>query len=271
MFTKPHIHTQLRQMGVSPSDTVLMHTSMKAVGEVEGRAEGFLDILIDYFAEDRLLLIPTHTWKNLGNLSEPTLDLSSSYTCIGLLPSIAAVHPMARRSMHPTHSMAAFGKRAEAYIAGEEKIDTSTHPQGCYGKLYDAGGKVLLCGVGHNRNTYLHSCEERIGVPNRLSADLKPSTIRMPDGKIVSHPLHCHHADGCRDVSAHYPKYEPAFRHAGAIKDGFLGNAPTQFCDCRIMCQVMERIHRMHPGELCFDDEPLPDELAYGKEEISKK
>ena len=184
MFTKTDIHTQLRQMGVSPSDTVLMHTSMKAVGEVEGRAEGFLDILIDYFAEDGLFLIPTHTYANLNDLSKPTMDMNSPYTCIGLLPSLAAVHPKAHRSLHPTHSMAAFGKRAEEYIAGEEEIDTSTHWKGCYGKLYDVGGKVLLCGVGHNRDTYLHSCEERIGVPNRLSPNLKPCTIRLKNGEI---------------------------------------------------------------------------------------
>jgi hypothetical protein len=27
------------------------------------------------------------------------------------------------------------------------------------------------------------------------------------------------------------------------------------------MCQVMDRIHRAHPEELCFDDEPLPEAL----------
>lgn len=261
MFTRSDIHAQLAAMGVSPADTVLMHTSMKAVGEVEGRAEGFLDILIDYFADRGLLLIPTHTWRNLNDLSKPTMDMTSDYTCIGLLPSLAAVHPAAHRSLHPTHSMAAFGKGAEAYIAGEENIDTSTGAGGCYGRLYDVGGRVLLCGVGHNRNTYLHACEERIGVPNRLSADLKPSTIRMASGEIVSHPIHCHCAAGCGDVSAHYPKFEPAFRRAGAITDGFLGDATTQLCDCVKMCDVMQRIHLAHPGELCFDDEPLPAEL----------
>lgn len=258
MFTKSQIHGQLAAMGVSPADTVLMHTSMKAVGEVEGRAEGFLEILIDYFADAGLLLIPTHTWRNLNDLSAPTLDVASSRTCIGLLPSLAAVHPLARRSLHPTHSLSAFGKRAAEYIAGEADIDTSTHRNGCYGRLYEEGGKILLCGVGHNRNTYLHACEERIGVPNRLSADLKPATIRMPSGEIVPHPIHCHCAVGCSDVSAHYPKYEPAFRKAGAITDGYIGHAAAQLCDCVLLCDVMERIHRLHPGELCFDDEPLP-------------
>lgn len=265
MFTKSDIHAGLSAMGVKRSDTVLMHTSMKAVGEVEGRAFGFLEMLIDYFSEDGLLLIPTHTWANLwanpADAPKPTLDMDSNYTCIGVLPSIAAVHPEAKRSMHPTHSMAAFGKGAEDFIAGEVLVDTSTSPRGCYGKLYRAGGKILLCGVGHNRNTYLHSCEEMLGVPNRLSADLKPTTIRLKSGDVINRPIHSHHAEGCNDVSAHYPKFEPAFRAAGAITDGYIGNAKTQFCDCVKMYEVMAKIHAIHPEELCFDDEPLPDKL----------
>jgi len=263
MFTKSDIHAQLGEMGVKRSDTVLMHTSMKAIGEVEGGAEGFLDIMIDYFAEEGLLLVPTHTWARVFAKEpvSPTLDMSSDYTCIGLIPSLAAAHPMGHRSLHATHSMAAFGKNAEAYIAGEVMVDTFTNPRGCYGRLSDVGGKVLLVGVGHNRNTYLHSCEERLDVPNRLSDVPFPTTIRLTSGDIINRPLRGHAARGCSDVSAHYPKFEPAFRLAGAITDGFIGSAKTQFCDCITMHHVMAAIHKAHPAELCFDDQPLPPEL----------
>lgn len=270
MFAKAEIHAQLREMGVKPTDTVIMHTSMKAIGDVEGGADGFLDIMIDYFAEEGLLIVPTHTWARAfdKNYSGPTLEMASDYTCIGLIPSKAAIHPKAHRSLHATHSVAAFGKGAEAYIAGEVMVDTFTSPQGCYGKLYDAGGKVLLVGVGHNRNTYLHSCEERINVPNRLSEEPFPTTIRLRSGDIINRPLRGHMARGCSDVSAHYPKFEPAFRLAGAITDGFIGNAKTQFCDCMTMCRVMNKIELAHPGELCFDDSPLPEELVRLAEQI---
>lgn len=264
MFTKSELHAQLREMGVHPSDTVLMHTSMKAIGEVEGGAEGFLEAMIGYFAEDGLLIVPTHTWARAydKNYIGPTLEMDSPYTCIGLIPSLAAAHPMAHRSLHATHSVAVFGKGAEDYIAGEVLIDTFTSPRGCYGKLYERKGKVLLVGVGHNRNTYLHSCEERMGVPNRLSKEPFPTSIRLRSGDIIDRPLHGHLAQGCSDVSAHYPKFEPAFRLAGGIKDGYIGDAKTQFCDCVTMCHVMRVIHEAHPAELCFDDVPLPEELV---------
>ena len=42
VYTKEDLKEQLRQMGLKPTDTVLIHSSMKAVGEVEGGA-GCLD------------------------------------------------------------------------------------------------------------------------------------------------------------------------------------------------------------------------------------
>lgn len=47
--------------------------------------------------------------------------------------------------------------------------NTPCTPGGCYDRLKDVGGKILLVGVGHERNTYIHSVEEVLNVPNRLS------------------------------------------------------------------------------------------------------
>ena len=268
MHTKASVLNDLTRMNAPRDKVVLVHTSLRAVGEVEGRGEGFLDALIEYFTADGgLLLIPTHTWANLGRgCDQPTLDMSSPETCIGTLPSIAAVHPMAHRSLHPTHSMSVFdGKTgsgepgpAEDYIAGEVMVDTSTSPKGCYGRIYDVGGKILLVGVGHNRDTYLHSVEERMDVPNRLSMNTVPTKIRLKSGDVIERPIHHHHAEGIKDVSARYPKYEPAFRLHGAITDGTVGNAAVQLCDARKMAEVMALVRERSGGiELMANEDPL--------------
>lgn len=276
MHTKSSLHADLARMGAPRNSTVLVHTSLKAVGEVEGRGEGFLDALIEYFTADGgLLLIPTHTWRNLSDKSKPTLDMTSAETCIGTLPSLAALHPFAHRSFHPTHSMSAFDGRtrsgepgrAEDYIACERLRNpstlTSTNADGCYGRLYELGGKVLLVGVGHNRNTYLHSVEERLGVPNRLTETQKPATIKLVSGEIVDRPLRSHSAAGIKDVSANYPKYEPAFLKHGAVSYGKLGEASAQLCDARGMAEVVRLVRERSGGiELMADDLPL-DERFY--------
>ena len=64
-MTKKELQTQLSEMGLRPDDTLLMHSSMKAIGDVEGGADTVLDALMEYFS-DGLLLLPTHTWASIN-------------------------------------------------------------------------------------------------------------------------------------------------------------------------------------------------------------
>ena len=64
MYTKNDLKNQLKNMGLTGNETILIHSSMKSIGDVQDRAEGVLDVLIDYF-KNGLLLFPTHTWKTI--------------------------------------------------------------------------------------------------------------------------------------------------------------------------------------------------------------
>ncbi len=265
MFTKQHIQQQLNSMGAPRNSVVLVHSSLRAIGETEGRGEGFLDALIEYFTADGgLLCIPTHTWANIYDESKITLDLLNPQTCIGTLPNIAAKHSNATRTMHPTHSMAVFGElsRVQEFTNGEEKHTTPAPPSGCYGKIYDNNGYILLIGVGHNRNTFLHCVEEMLSVNNRIAAMPKAATIRSKDGNLIHSTMHPHDAIGTNDISLKYPKYEPAFRYHNCIADGKIGNASAQLCSAKKMKEVIELIYRRSNGkELLLCDEPIDKSL----------
>ena len=267
MYTKEKIIEQLVQMGVPKDRPVLVHSSLRSVGKTENGADGLIDALAEHIcAEGGLLCIPTHTWANLGKNDIITLDLTKAQTCIGTLPNVASGRSDALRSLHPTHSMAVFGECAEDFVAGEEKATTPTPPNTCYGKIYDADGYILLVGVGHNRNTYLHCVEEMLDVPNRLDPEPRAVTIKHRSGEIEHRFSRGHKADGIEDVSAQFPNYEPAFRYHGCIIDGFIGDAPTQLCNARKMKMVMELIYRRSGGrELLASLTPIPLEYYEGE------
>ena len=76
MFTKEQIKAQLEEMGVPRDRVVLVHSSLRAVGETEGRGEGLLEVLINHCtAAGGLLCIPTHTWA-FGSREFP-LDMTA--------------------------------------------------------------------------------------------------------------------------------------------------------------------------------------------------
>ena len=259
IYKKEDFLRQLSEMGVSRGKIVLVHSSLRLVGDIEGGGEALLDALIEHCtAEGGLLCIPTHTWGFLRR--EIALDMTAPESCLGALSSIALADSRGIRSENPTHSMVVFGERERAlkFVENELFVSSGTAPESCYGKRFREGGQIMLVGVAHSRNTYLHCAEEMIGMPNRLSAEPRDVGVRLASGEIVTRRVYTHRTDYTSDVSLRFNKYEMPFRYHGAIRDGFLGAAPTQVCDARIMKETLELIFKNNGGtDPLVDEKPI--------------
>ena len=260
IYTKDDILCQLKAMNAPQDSVVLMHSSYRAIGSVEGGAEALLSVLIEYFTErGGLFCIPTHTWHNLRK--EITLDMVSDDTCLGAFSKVAIRSGLGVRSENPAHSMVVFGNREKAleFIREEPSLCTPSAPDSTYGKLYSWGGFVLLVGVTHNRNTYLHAVGEILELPNRMKETAIPVCIRRENGELVHRAIKLYRTDYVSDISLRFTKYETAFRYHRCITDGFLGDAPTQLCDARKMKETVELIYSNSGGVDPLDGElPIP-------------
>jgi aminoglycoside 3-N-acetyltransferase len=266
MVTKQQIFTQLKEMGAPQDSVVLMHSSLRLIGEVEGGGEGLLDALISYFTEKGgLFCVPTHTWANIGK-DVPTLDLTVAESNLGAMARIAAADPRGIRTQNPTHSMVVFGnkERAAAFAAGELDVKTPTAPEGCYGKLYRENGYVLLLGVSQCSNTYLHCVDEILETPDRMGSKPLDVTVRLTDGSLARRQILLYKCSTTKDVSERFGKLELAFRYRGAIRDGWLGNAPVQLCSTVKMLETMQLIYERSEGKDPLGDEkPIKPKLFY--------
>ncbi len=264
MYTKEDLLKDLEKIGVSREKPVLVHTSLKAVGQVAGGAETVLSALREHItSRGGILMIPTHTWDNFIEGREFSLDLTSHVPCIGTLPKIAASHPDVIISENPTHSIAFFGDREkiEAYIASEKDVNTPTPPDGCYGRLVQERGEVLLVGVDQTKNTFLHAMEEKLLGNVRYGAEPVLLKIRRADDSVVSRSFYVFDESEIGDVSERFHKFEKPFRKYGAIRDGVFGSAKVQLCRADGMDRVMEIIYKKAAGkELLASHEPIPED-----------
>lgn len=248
----------LEQLGLHSCDKVTMHTSLKAVGPMENGAEGLLDALLEFFY-DGLLIIPTHTWAGIAD--RLYYDPLETVPCIGTLPRIAAFHPKAVRSLHPTHSVAVFGKDAKAYVAAEKTYGTPTPADNCLSRLYQENGKILLLGVGFESNTYIHAVEEQLDIPNRIGEEIFPVKIKAAEDKIIEVNFQGHYVKGLAyGISEHYPILEKPFYHMGALTYGKLGNAKVICCDARKTAMAYEQLYRQLPYDFCLENKEIPEE-----------
>lgn len=255
MFLKEDLLRQLDRMPINEKDTVMVHSSMKAIGDVMGGAQTVLDVLVEYF-KPGLLLIPTHTWATSNNV---VFDPRFSKPCVGIIPQLAIKHPKGIRSLHPTHSVVAFGAKAKEYVAGEIDTDTPGSPSGVWGRLYDEEAKILLIGVGQDKNTFIHAVEEMNGTPDRLTDELIPYKIRVSDDKIIEKGWHTHSNSKVPDVSQFYPKFESCFEKRHTIKYSTFGDAPVQVCNAKGCADVLLEIFEKTDHDLCIDNSPVPE------------
>lgn len=236
MHTLASLLDDLKRLGVGPGDRLLVHSSMKAIGAVQGGAETVLDALI-HAVRDGLLLLPTHTWQewnNPGGIYDPAQEPS----CVGILTELFRRRPGVIRSWHPTHSIAGIGAEAGAFLAGEELTRTPCPRAGCWGRLYDVGARILFLGAPLRTNTFLHSVEEWHGIPDRLATAQTQFRIRTPGGGLIACPQFRHHSS-LGDVSRFYDRIEPEILRLGIAREGRIGDARSVLCDARPMADLV--------------------------------
>lgn len=251
MHTQESLQRQLAELGIDPKGTLLVHSSMKAIGHVDGRADTVLDALSDYM-KDGLLVLPTHTWATI-NRKNPKFYVEDSPCCVGILPELFRKRPGVVRSWHPTHSVAALGKDAAAFIEGEHLVETPCARESVWGKLLDRKAQILLVGVDLRRNTYIHGIEEWVDIPGRLTDDHEPLVTVLGDGTEIPVPSRRH----CGlSWSEHFWKVDDVLVEQGAMTIGKFGDAETRVCDAVRTNDVITHMLHINP-DLFSDNDPL--------------
>lgn len=244
----------LKKIGIKNTDTILIHSSCKSIGY---DANDILDTLMDYF-KNGLLIFPTHTWKTI-NEDNPIYDPAASPSCVGLLSNLFLKRKNVVRSLHPTHSVAAFGKDAEIFIKGEEFNNTPCTPGGVYDRLRSRNAKILLVGVGNERNTFIHSIEEVLNVPNRLSD--KPMKLQINlDNKVITTYVRKHYNENQPHISEDFVKLDKSLLAKGAMTKGKFGHADVLVCNTNRTFEVIRYILRKNP-EAIVNEKIINDEL----------
>ena len=120
MYTARQLVSQLRKMNIPRDGTLLVHSSFKSMGEIKGGAQTVIDALCEYMA-DGLLVMPTHSWDTV-NPENPVFDPVSTPSCTGVLGRLLLEREGAVRTVHPTHSLAVWGRDAAEFAAGAERV-----------------------------------------------------------------------------------------------------------------------------------------------------
>ncbi len=197
IITKSRLLRDLRSIGLSEGQTVMLHVSVSAVGWIVGGPGIVLESVLE-------ILTPTGTLMMLASWEDNPYDLPhwpekrqkrylkecppfdpkhsrADHREMSILAEYLRTWPGACRSRHP-FSLVAVGQRAN-WLTEDEPWQYRNGPGSPLAKLCEVGGSVLLLGPVLGSITLLHHAEHLAKVPNK-----KVDRYRMPvlvDGESV--------------------------------------------------------------------------------------
>lgn len=160
----------LQKLGVRRGGVLLVHSSLSKLGFVPGGAAAVISGLQDALGPDGTLLMPAHTWEWM-NRGLRVFDARSTPGCVGTIAEHYRQMRGVLRSLHPTHSVAARGRRAAEMLAGHELAETPCGEGTPYARLLEADGQILLLGATLDSNTAFHCMEALCGYPDLLRGE----------------------------------------------------------------------------------------------------
>ena len=191
MITQTQLSEGFAALGVPQGGKVLVHSSLRSLGLVEGGADAVIDSLLAVLGPTGTLLAPTLTGsEELSPQTPPIFDPARTPAWTGIIPETLRRRPAATRSLHPTHSAAAIGADAAALLQGHARSVTPCDEWSPYGELARReDGYILLIGVTHRSNTTFHHVEEVAGLPYHMQPGFAAATV-IVDGAAQDPPYH---------------------------------------------------------------------------------
>lgn len=245
MHTRESLTRDLRRIGLRSGDKVVVHSSLKAIGKTDGGAETVVSALLDAVGPAGLLAVPTFSYQatRFNPATEPSVT--------GAITETVRHWPSAVRSWHPTHSWAMIGPDAARIAEGHHLIGGVSFGSPL-DRIAQAGGKILLLGVGHAANTTIHVGETHARVPYLdipFFAD-SPRTATVIAGEREI-PVDLIDPSGC---SRSFGMVEYILRRDESIRDGKIGNAISHLMSGVDVIDAAKEILAVEPDALLCDD-----------------
>jgi aminoglycoside 3-N-acetyltransferase len=236
-----------RELGVEQGDTLLVHSSYKSLGEVEGGPQTVIRALEALLGPDGTLIMPTFNFD--FNKGVPW-DVRTTPSKMGVLTELVRTDPRAKRVFHPFYSFAILGKHAA--MLGSLRYKSAYERNSVFGKLRDLDGKIMVIGLSYNNSmTFFHHIEQMEGVDYRF---LKQFTGEVTDenGNTDTDTFEMLVRDIDKGVMTMVDPMGALMEEAGVIKSVKIGEADVKLMKANEVYEFTAREMKRDPHLLYY-------------------
>jgi aminoglycoside 3-N-acetyltransferase len=232
MYSKEQLANDFRKLGVKAGDTVMLHASVRAVGEIVGGPDQIHLALKSALTSEGTLMMYASCPRYYDELGRGNLTAEQEREIRDQLP---AFDPLTARSARDNGALVEFlrtypessvnshvarfvvwGKQAE-YLTSSQPWDYAFGLDSPLDRFLALGGKIVLLGSDHDAVTFLHYVEHVADIPGKRVARYEVPV--MEDGRRIWRPME--EFDTSSDgVHPHWPE-----RFFAKLVDDFLAKS----------------------------------------------
>jgi aminoglycoside 3-N-acetyltransferase len=233
--------------GIRPGQTLIIHSSAHAIGDVEGGIVTLVKLIKEAVTEEGTLLLPVFSNPPKNGI----FKIKRTPSRVGLLTEAFRRSADVKRSQHPTHSVAAWGKRRDEFLAGHEKtsglgVDSPFH------KAAKAGADILMIGCDLTTCSLVHVGEAIVRAPylGKVAYPSYDRTLTLIDYEGNEHQVPPIDLPG---DSAAFTRVQDEMENRGQIEHCRVGDAETLKFDAMDCLNTTVEMLRENPGVLLCD------------------
>ena len=238
-MTKKKLIADLKRIGVRKGMDLFVHSSLKRTGPVQGGPDAIIDGLLEAIGPRGTLLMPT---LSSVTPAQPVFHVEHTPSSVGYLTSVFRQRKRAVRSLHPVHSVAAMGPKAEFYTQGHLAVNTPWSPESPYGKLMRNNGWILFLGVNLNVNTCFHALEIEALIPGIHTEEADTLFVIDYDGVVHEKEHHWHSYRARYFIDMEHILFE-----RGALTYGQIGAGISRLVDAAAMRRTILPLIKKKP------------------------
>lgn len=241
-ITTLRLKEQLREMGITFGDHVMVHSAMSKMGHLREGPMGLVNALLEVVGPEGTVCMPSSPVSKLQLdyiREQPVFDVVNTPSVMGAISEAFRKLPATKRSLHPTEPVCANGKLADEFVKDHFGWSTPYNKHSPWKKLMDANGKILYVGVTlANAGTHLHTLEDAVSFKYPVYFQ-EVFTARLIDKNGVERSM---------QTKVHNPEFSrrrrcdeliPFFEREGVLQKTQLGRADCLLLNAQSMFKCM--------------------------------
>ncbi|EGG41206.1 aminoglycoside N3'-acetyltransferase [Candidatus Nitrosarchaeum limnium SFB1] len=174
-----------QKIGLTSGDVLLVHSSYKSFGGIEGGPQTVIDAIRSILTDDGTLIVPTF---NYDFCDGKPFNIKKTPSKMGIISELVRINSDSKRTLDPVFSFAILGKYRD-YLT-DLRSEHSFGPNSIFAKLRELDAKIMIIGLAYNESmTFFHHIEETQGCDYRYFKEFKGSITNYDDvkqdGKII--------------------------------------------------------------------------------------